>query len=483
MNIAIRIAILLITLSCNILAQSDLLFVLDASGSMAKRNNGETQIDTARKSLKSALTEIPADINVGLRVYAHRVPQNNKEESCKDSELLIPISNDGRTRIPQAIDQISVKGYTPIAYSLLQSKNDFDITRESEKTIILLSDGEETCGGDPVATVKQLLAEGFKVKIHSIGFMVDANTAAQLKAIAEATGGKYFDAKSSDELTKVFKEATKQVKFAEIKDNKYGQKTIKGGANFEEAQNLEPDTEYKLEHVLKKNQFDYFAVDLKAGQEIKAELRTYEKGIAIRTDGKTAETTMPYAGIKLINSDKSKEKKEAIIGGAFQTKTVSMTADKEGLHYLLIGSEYEPINPDYTTFKYSIITKGDLDAEKDAPSTTEGALAVEFKKYTKNNLTEGDLADTYVVNLKAGESFFVGYMPNGASNTVNFIELKIFGEYREQLFTKTFPAGQGGKSDTIKAESDSVYYVEVSRQNGYESEKPLEYTIDFKKIS
>jgi hypothetical protein len=124
-----------------------------------------------------------------------------------------------------------------------------------------------------------------------------------------------------------------------------------------------------------------------------------------------------------------------------------------------------------------------MEVKKDAPSTTEGALAVEFKKYTKNNLTEGDLADTYVVNLKAGESFFVGYMPNGASNTVNFIELKIFGEYREQLFTKTFPAGQGGKSDTIKAESDAVYYVEISRQNGYESEKPLEYTIDFKKTS
>ena len=447
---------------------------------MAKQNNGEKQIDSARKALKAALSELPDDVRTGLRTYAHKVPQSDKANSCKDTELLVSIDSNNHDKIISSADKLETKGFTPIAYSLEQSKNDFDLTKESEKTIILLSDGEETCDGNPTETMKKLLAEGFKVKVHTIGFMVDQKTAQQLKSISDVTGGTYYDAKSSSQLSDAFKEATKKVKIAEAKENKYGGKTVTGGAVFEEAVPLEKDIEYKLEHALKKNQYQYFTLDLKAGQEVTVEIRTYEKGITISENGKITENNNPYAGIKLIQPDKTNEKKATIIGAPFHVETIKALPATDGKYYLLVGSEYEAINPEHTTFKYTVVSKGDLDTELDAGSSIDTALKADFKRYTKNYLKGGDVSDIFAIDVVAGESFIVGYAPNTTTNYAT-VNLQVTDDFKDVIASKSFDNGKGGKTDPITPSAPGKYFVEVISKSL--NEETLEYTIEFRKVS
>ena len=179
-------------------AKTDIEFVLDASGSMRAAMAGSTQMEVAKQTIKSTIAIIPPDTNVALRVYAHRVEQADKAGSCVDTELMIPFGPLNVAAFSAKVDSIQPKGYTPIAYSLQQVANDFGIEREAEKVVILVSDGEETCGGDPVKAVQDLIAKGFKLKLHAVGFNVDAKTQAQLQAIAAAGGGRYYDARNPE---------------------------------------------------------------------------------------------------------------------------------------------------------------------------------------------------------------------------------------------------------------------------------------------
>jgi hypothetical protein len=82
---------------------------------------------------------------------------------------------------------------TPISAAVTQVA-DLLKGRAAETTVVLVSDGQETCGGDPCATVKALKAAGVKFVLHVVGFAVTAADQAQLECIAQAGGGKYFAA-------------------------------------------------------------------------------------------------------------------------------------------------------------------------------------------------------------------------------------------------------------------------------------------------
>ncbi len=103
-------------------ADGDIEFILDISGSMQQKLNGESQIDSARAATLNALNEIKINQLVALRVYGHRVDQSKKEESCKDTELLIPFKQLDKQEFSAKIQDLTPRGYTPIAYSLEQSR-------------------------------------------------------------------------------------------------------------------------------------------------------------------------------------------------------------------------------------------------------------------------------------------------------------------------------------------------------------------------
>lgn len=418
---------------------------------------GERQIDAAKKAINAALPEIPATENVGLRVYAHRALQSDKAASCTDSELLVPLAAANTSIISDKIATIEAKGYTPIAYSLSQAKNDFSLSRESEKSIILLSDGEETCGGDPVQAVKDLLAAGFKVTVHTIGFKVDEKTKAQLEAVAAAGNGKYYSANNTGELTSALTEATKQTVLSKARAT-YGQ-AIRGGDAFESAVALEKDIEYRLDHPQKAREYDYFTVNLKSGQELHLEVNTSDKGVSIDKNNQAKPSEYPYAGIALVGPDRQNIKKEDIIGKKFGKAEIVYNVANDATYYVLVGSEYESMPSDGASFKYTIISKGDLGTEADAGSGQEQAINILPGRYT-NYLGAADESDTFTFEGKTGQSASVGIIPGDGIDS--YYSAKIYDEFkRELLKISSAKSGEGFKSDFVPL-VEGKFFLEIS---------------------
>jgi len=184
--------------------------ILDASNSMTQQLGKDTKYEIANRVLFNLLDYFAAerpDMNVGLRIYGQYFdPMSTKEEVCADSILEVPIKKLDVNAIKNKLKEINPQGYTPIAYSLELAKNDFEDVEEGENVIILISDGEETCEGDPCKAAEELNASGLKLKVYTIGFSLATEKAReQLKCIAEVTEGEYFDAKNEEELKEKFK--------------------------------------------------------------------------------------------------------------------------------------------------------------------------------------------------------------------------------------------------------------------------------------
>ncbi|HUP98199.1 MAG TPA: VWA domain-containing protein [Usitatibacter sp.] len=179
--------------------------ILDASGSMhARLPSGETRIAAAQKAVKGVASLVDPNAQLGLRVYGAKSPARDK--NCEDSHVavaLAPASKAG-PEIQQAVGEVKAQGWTPIAFSLEQAAADFPPSAK-ERAIILVSDGKETCKGDPVVAARALGARG--IVIHTIGYAVDSAAKMQLEGIARASGGKYFDAPDGPELATTLKSA------------------------------------------------------------------------------------------------------------------------------------------------------------------------------------------------------------------------------------------------------------------------------------
>jgi len=190
--------------TCNTVDRSVLL-ILDASGSMnAKLPNGETRIAVAQRAVKGVASFIPGEAQLSLRLYGSQSPRENKD--CEDTEVAVPfaLASASGAPITAAVDGATAQGYTPIAYSLDQAASDFPADAK-ERVIVLVSDGKETCKGDPTVAAKALGAKG--ITVHTVGFIVDTAARGQLQAIARATGGSYFDAPVGPELPDTLKSA------------------------------------------------------------------------------------------------------------------------------------------------------------------------------------------------------------------------------------------------------------------------------------
>ena len=164
------------------------MFILDASGSMLEAAGAQTKIAAAKSVLAQVVPAVAPEVKLGLAAYGHRRP-----DDCADIEILVPPGSEDRAAVLARIAAMQPQGMTPISAAVTQVA-DLLKGRAAETTIVLVSDGQETCGGDPCATVQALKAAGVKFVLHVVGFDVTEADKAQLECIAEAGGGKYFGA-------------------------------------------------------------------------------------------------------------------------------------------------------------------------------------------------------------------------------------------------------------------------------------------------
>jgi hypothetical protein len=399
----------LLTVSAH--AASRVEYILDVSGSMNALSGGEKRIDAAKKALAAMVQQIPEGSVVALRFYSHRVPPADKVNSCKDTELVVPFAPINKQQLLTIVNAAAPLGQTPIAYSLEQAANDFTLGADEQQTIILVSDGEESCGGDPVAVAKALLAKGFKLKINVIGLDVDAAAKNQLAAIAGATGGQYFDAKDAASLTSSLQQLTKEsLVIQKAGSSIYGEE-IRGGDNYETAVAIPLGKLLRLNHHQRVNQYDYFYVDAQAGQKLLLSLETGEKGVNIQPDNTFAENMNPYAGFGLHGPQKNRIKHEEIIGGKNDARQMaySVPTGEPGRYYILIGSSYDDQHKDHR-FKVELAEQFDAGSKQDAGDTQATALAIQPGTH-KSYMNPNDRTDFYRFPVPPGTPLTIRARP------------------------------------------------------------------------
>ena len=175
-----------------------LVLVLDSSGSMKERVGGQTKIAIAKAALNTVVGKLPPSALVGLRVYGATVFDKSDAGACTDSQLVVPIGNQNRDALRAEIGKYKPYGETPISHSLKEAAA--DLGGEGRRTILLVSDGEETCDVDPCVTAEALADQGIDLKIDVIGLAVRGRARDQLRCIADRGDGTYYDADSREEI-------------------------------------------------------------------------------------------------------------------------------------------------------------------------------------------------------------------------------------------------------------------------------------------
>lgn len=167
-----------------------ILFLFDASGSMLAQWGKDLRIDAAKRVLTDLVDSLRVnnDIELALRVYGHLSPA--KDRNCKDTKLEIPFAPKNNDRIIDRLKYIYPKGNTPIAYSLQQSAMDFPRDKNYRNIIIIITDGIESCDGDPCAVSLELQKKDIFLRPFVIGLGMEEQFAAQFDCM-----GEYFNAK------------------------------------------------------------------------------------------------------------------------------------------------------------------------------------------------------------------------------------------------------------------------------------------------
>ena len=185
----------------------DAMIVFDASGSMSGNGWGygsETagvvsRIDKVRSTLAKILPKVTRSRRVGLITYGPGV-----WNQC-NVHLDLPPTEHAAGRIMTAVYALTPAGKTPLTEAVSQAAKVLDF-RVQPGLIVVLTDGEETCGGSPCNLGEQLSAEAAKLTIHIISLRVKGYTwmgeqsALEAKCLAERNGGLYLPVETQDEL-------------------------------------------------------------------------------------------------------------------------------------------------------------------------------------------------------------------------------------------------------------------------------------------
>jgi len=168
-----------------------ILFVFDASGSMADHWQSDTKYRIAVNVLSGILDSLKGNRNleVGLRVYG---PQRSSGPDCESSYMMVPFGTGNFQTIKSVLQGLNPGGTTPIAYSLAQTVSDFSLCDPCRNVVILITDGMEACDGDPCQVSKRLQEEGIFLRPFIVG--IGENMQSQFNCM-----GNYYNAANETE--------------------------------------------------------------------------------------------------------------------------------------------------------------------------------------------------------------------------------------------------------------------------------------------
>lgn len=183
-----------------------ILIILDASGSMNAKWQKQSRFELAKNILVTftdSLYRVNKNVEFGLRVLGH---QYHKDlNNCTDSKLEVPFGKNNSAQIKSVLDKISPKGQTPLAYSLLQAAQDFPKDSMAAHSIIIITDGIETCKGNACDAAKLLSEKRISVRPYIVGLGISDTMMNFYKCV-----GTVVNAKEESELGGIISAAVKQ---------------------------------------------------------------------------------------------------------------------------------------------------------------------------------------------------------------------------------------------------------------------------------
>lgn len=184
--------------------QRPILFILDASGSMAELFDNVPRMVAARVMLFEKLKRLDPERPVGLVAYGNRIA------GCRSTRIYAPIRKLNRKSLISQIKRMHPAGATPLANTLRLVRNTI-LPLYPGTTIVIISDGAESCGGNPVREAQRIKAMGADIKVNIIGLAVDKATANQLQQVARATNGQYFDVHNHTDFANAIDASSKPI--------------------------------------------------------------------------------------------------------------------------------------------------------------------------------------------------------------------------------------------------------------------------------
>jgi hypothetical protein len=192
--------------------QVNVQLVFDASGSMAEDIGGETKIEAARRAMEQVINGLDAskpNLNVGFRVFGHEGDNTEagRAQSCQSTEQLVPLAGVDTALLRQQSNTWEPTGWTPISLALQEAGAALPASGQNVRNVIILvTDGEETCDGDPCAVAEALAASEAEVRIDVVGFGLTPAVADTLRCIHNNSDGTYVDAQDSATLAQGLEE-------------------------------------------------------------------------------------------------------------------------------------------------------------------------------------------------------------------------------------------------------------------------------------
>lgn len=180
------------------------IIVMDGSGSMWGQIDGRAKLEIARETVAEVVAKLPAEQELGLLAYGHR-----SKGDCADIELVVPPGPGTAPAVLAAVNSMRFLGKTPLSEAVRQAAVALRYTEEAA-TVVLVTDGLETCAADPCALAQELEQAGVDFTAHVIGFGLTRAEGAQVACLAEQTGGRYLQADDAAGLSRALNQVVSE---------------------------------------------------------------------------------------------------------------------------------------------------------------------------------------------------------------------------------------------------------------------------------
>lgn len=393
-------------------SDTDLVVLLDASGSMSENFNGGSKMDAVKIALEQGVVRLGDEHSISLFAAGSTESSQDTEKACADVAH-ISKSFDGDTKA--ALGTVSPKGNAPIAFGISEISREFSSAASEglNHVVLLVVDGADNCEGDIITASEDLLKAHPDTIFYSIGLNVENTVSRDLQQVAENGSGQYFSVDDQDGLTAAVLAVAKKVQSSPLIIDSKKATAVLAGDSFEKARVFSSDDfgkTYILKDHLRADTLQYWKLDLLPGQGAKITIETGESDVSFTEGDAKVTEDAPSAGLIVFD-----EKEQKIFNVAIQqernaqkeAEIFSVSSDKEK-HTFYLGIGYSlPVHKDMRYTIELVEAYDESTARSDAPNDQSEKLPSLVEGVQVGYLSKSDPADFYSITVGNGQTLSV----------------------------------------------------------------------------